>query len=342
MLSKMKKPEIGKLDAGDLDKCKVKDLKEIAKSRGLCVTGKKAEIKQRIEENIKQHNSVRKIQSRFRGLMTRRWFSLKRTTSASPVNESDFYTLEPLNEMEFIYYIDYVDEKNNTTYVFNMNSLLNLVLKTGALVNPYTRDKMDVRLLYRLIEVIHYTYILFPNNDIVNHLKLAAAMTPLQVQQQQDHYNLAALPLRETTNYATLANELFMKIDELGNYTNIGWFNNLSNRQLSLFLVRMYHFWSKIDENLRRQICPRRILFSTANLGIEQINNSHRTLEESRALVIRIGETLVYDGVEREHRVMGAMYFLTGLTVVSMEARQEMPWLYDNYFVITQMQPQPY
>mgnify|MGYP003345334590 CR=1 FL=1 len=328
MLSKMKKPEVTNLDA-----CKVKELKEIAKSRGLCVTGKKAELKQRIEENIKQHNCVRKIQSRFRAIMTRRWFSLKRTTGLSPVNESDFYTLEPVNEMEFMYYIDYVDEKNNMTYVFNINSLLNLVIKTGALVNPYTRDKMDVRLLYRMIEVIHYTYILFPNNDIVNYLKITAAMAPASAQQQPQ---VAALPLGNR-NTASLATELFIKIDELGNYTNIAWFNNLSNRQLFQFLIRMRHFWSKINVDVRRQICPRRILFSTANLGIEDLNNA-RTLEENRALVIRIGETLVYDGVEREHRVMGAMYFLTGLTVVSIEARQDMPWLYDNYFVITRNQ----
>jgi hypothetical protein len=61
-----------------------------------------------------------------------------------------------------------------------------------------------------------------------------------------------------------------------------------------------------------------------------------RTVEENRALVIRIGETLVNDGIDAEHRTLGAMYFLTGLTVVSMEVRQQMPWLYDNYFVITQ------
>jgi hypothetical protein len=47
-----------------------------------------------------------------------------------------------------------------------------------------------------------------------------------------------------------------------------------------------------------------------------------------------MAETLVFSGIDPEHQNLGAMYFLTGLTIVSLEARIQMPWLYDNFFTI--------
>ena len=355
MLSKMAKP-IFKTD--DLDKCKLPELKEIARQRGLRTSGKKEDLKQRIQENIRQHANAQTVQRTFRGHMARQWIRLKKTSLAAPVNDNDFYTLEPVKEMEFLYYIDYVDEQNNMTYVFNINSLMNLLAKTGSMSNPYTRDKLDVNLLHRMIRVIQLTYVLFPGSELINccentqtqnvqmghtqnvlmgqtgHTQNAQMGQTQNAQTAQTQF-APALPLNPNTNYTTLANELFMKLDALGNYTNIGWFTRLNNTQLCLFIMRICHFWNKIDRNLRRKICPRRNLFTIENLGINSMDEN-RTIAENRALVIRIGETLVNDGIDAEHRMLGAMYFLTGLTVVSMEVRQELPWLYDNYFVITQ------
>ena len=357
MLSKMAKP-VFKTD--DLDKCKLPELKEIARQRGLRISGKKEDLKQRIQENISQHSKANMVQRAFRGHMARQWIRLKKTSSATPVNDTDFYTLEPVKEMEFLYYIDYVDEQNNITYVFNINSLMNLFTKTGSMTNPYTRDKLDVNLLHRMIRIIHYTYIMFPGSELINccenaHAQTVQTMQTMQTQNAQSGQTAQtaqtvqtslnsqnaqtqfapALPLNPDTNYTTLANELFMKLDALGNYTNIGWFTRLNNTQLCLFIMRLCHFWNKIERSLRRKICSRRNLFSTENLGINSMDEN-RPIAENRALVIRIGETLVNDGIDTEHRTLGAMYFLTGLTVVSMEVRQELPWLYDNYFVITQ------
>ena len=333
MLSKMAKP-IFKTD--DLDKCKLPELKEIARQRGLRTSGKKDDLKQRIQENITQHAKANVVQHAFRGHMARQWIRLKKTSSATPVNDSDFYTLEPVKEMEFLYYIDYVDEQNNMTYVFNINSLMNLLAKTGSMSNPYTRDKLDVNLLHRMIRVIQLTYVLFPGSELINCCENTQTQNVQTQNVQMGQTQFApALPLNPNTNYTTLANELFMKLDALGNYTNIGWFTRLNNTQLCLFIMRICHFWNKIERSLRRKICPRRNLFSTENLGINSMDEN-RPIAENRALVIRIGETLVNDGIDAEHRTLGAMYFLTGLTVVSMEVRQELPWLYDNYFVITQ------
>ena len=63
-----------------------------------------------------------------------------------------------------------------------------------------------------------------------------------------------------------------------------------------------------------------------------------RTLDENRLIALKVGESLIYNGINNEYKIMGVMFFLTGLTTVSYAARQQMPWLYDNYnFVVARV-----
>ena len=326
MLSKMMKPQLTK---DQMEKCKLPELKEIAKKRGLRISGKKEEIKQRIYANIVQHEKSTFIQKIFRGHIARLWMRLKVGTSHNaPVNDTDFFTLEPISEMEFIYYLHYTETTSNTSYVFNINSLINLIAKTGKMDNPYTREDLIKPLNDRLIQVINLTFILFPKNELTRRttmdVKPKVTLVP-------------AIPLNPTANYTIMANNLFVKIDSLGNYTNVAWFNGLSSNDLCMMIVRLCNFWGHIDRGLKARICPRISPFSVDNLGIESINPD-RSLAENRAIAIRVGETLVCSGATEEYQILGAMYFLTGLVLVSIEAREQMPWLYDNYFAIVQRQ----
>jgi hypothetical protein len=292
----------------------------MAKERGLRLTGKKEELKERIQHNMKQHKCATAIQRRFRGYLVCLWLKLKRGENGAPVNETDFYTMEPIEEMDFVHYVNYTEAKSNTSYVFNVQSLMSLVAKTGNLLNPYTREDMTESLLRRMMKINKLTNILFPEQE------------PVPV---QELVHRPALPIDHNTNYNGLITELFIKIDELGNYTNVLWFLHLSNTQLRVLVLRLYHLWGHIDTELRRQICPKRNPFSVGNIGAFDANDQ-RSIAENRAIALRIGETMVYDGELQEHRTLGAMYFLTGLTVVSNEVRQAIPWLYENYFVMTQ------
>jgi hypothetical protein len=323
MFSKMLKPaneHVPPKHIENLDKYGVKELKCAAKERGLRLSGKKEELKQRIQHNMKQHKCATTIQRRFRGYIVCLWLKLKRGENGAPVNETDFYTMESIEEMDFVHYVNYTEAKSNTSYVFNVQSLMSLVAKTGNLLNPYTREDMTESLLRRMLKINKLTNILFPTQAPVH---------------TEAPVHRPALPIDPATNYIGLITELFIKIDELGNYTNVQWFLHLSNTQLRVLVLRLYHLWGHIDTELRRQICPKRNPFSVGNIGPFNANDA-RTIAENRAIALRIGETMVYDGELQEHRTLGAMYFLTGLTVVSQEVRQAIPWLYENYFVITQ------
>lgn len=333
MLSKMIKPTTScnpPKHIENLDNYKMSELKEFARERGLRVSGKKEDLKQRIQENMNQHLRAVTVQRRFRGHMTRLWMRLKLGAKGTPVNDTDFYTMEPIEEMDFLYYINYTEEKSNTSYVFNVHSLMCLVAKTGKLHNPYTREDLTVSLSTRLLRIINLTYIIIPENDLV---RINASSSSSTSGASTVFATQSALPVNPNINYGNKAIEIFTKIDELGNYTDVGWFNRMTNSQMHIFFIRMFHFWGHIDRDLRHRISPRRNIFSPTTLGVESINDI-RTLEENRALLLHIGEILVSDGETAEYRTLGAMYFLTVMTVVSAEARQNIPWLFDNYFVI--------
>jgi len=53
-------------------------------------------------------------------------------------------------------------------------------------------------------------------------------------------------------------------------------------------------------------------------------------------MVVRMATVLTYSGIDNDNKQLGAMYFLSGLTLVSQNARNQMPWLYENYFTIVQ------
>jgi hypothetical protein len=300
----------------------VKELRCAAKERGLRLSGKKEDLKQRIQHNMTQYKCATTIQRRFRGYLVCLWLKLKRGENGAPVNESDFYTMEPIEEMDFVHYLNYTEAKSNTSYVFNVQSLMSLVAKTGNLLNPYTREDMTESLLRRMMKINKLTNILFPGQG------QAPAQAPSLTRRP-------ALPIDPATNYNGLITELFIKIDELGNYTNVLWFLHLSNTQLRVLVLRLYHLWGHIETGLQHRICPRRNPFGVGNIGAYNVSET-RTIAENRAIALRIGETMVYDGELQEHRTLGAMYFLTAMTVVSNEVRYAIPWLYENYFVMTQ------
>ena len=55
-------------------------------------------------------------------------------------------------------------------------------------------------------------------------------------------------------------------------------------------------------------------------------------VEIVRDMCLKIFECMVYCGADDEYRRIGALHALSALTLVSMEARQAMPWLYESLF----------
>lgn len=124
-----------------------------------------------------------------------------------------------------------------------------------------------------------------------------------------------------------------MHIDQLGNYTQIHWLTRLTSPRIYYMIMKINQLWHAIPRDLRNRICPRMSPFSDRIFGTIPLD-PEMPLDQMMQLVVAMAEILVFSGTDAEHQNLGAMYFLTGLTIVSLEARVQMPWLYDNFFSI--------
>jgi len=313
MLSKMARPLITTKDLDDdLTKNRIVDLKNIAKQLGLRVSGTKPELIHRITHFKKESDGATTVQRHVRGWFARSWMLLKGAAKRGAcVNDTDFYTMDPLDEIPFAEYIEYSDS-TGVRYGFNVRSLYYLLSKMKKFDNPYTREDMKPTLGERFIRLIRLTNVVFPENTIIApEDKVVEVITNQELERRR-------------------LNGLFINIDAMGHYTSADWLIQLSNPELILFLTRLWYIWVKQTAALRHLICPGINPFHAA----ETVNMRDQSREENCAMIVRIGELLIGSAAEEEHRNLGAMYFMTALTVVSRSARNQMPWLYDNFFVL--------
>ena len=331
MLSKMARPvsqtykEISKID---LSKCKLPELKQYAKDLNIRVSGNKGDVKDRIEQQIKNEVNSVTIQKTFRRYLVNNWMKLKGTRE-NCVNETDFYTMEPLNEIPYLNFIKYVDTTHNVNYGFDIKSLCTLATKNKKFENPYNRENMKVPFGTKMIKVVKLTNILFPGNDLFKEIATVQESSNLFVEQQTTreqaffalYEGLQQMPLNQRIT------DLFIHIDSLGNYSNREWLSNLNEDRLYYLILKINQLWHRIPHSLRNRICPYISPFSPEVFGTGQVNLTV-------SMVVKMAEILVYSGLDDEHKQLGAMYFLSGLTLVSLNARTQLPWLYENYFSI--------
>jgi hypothetical protein len=52
--------------------------------------------------------------------------------------------------------------------------------------------------------------------------------------------------------------------------------------------------------------------------------------EQMQEICLNVMEAMVHTGVDTEYRKIGTLHVLSVLTIVSMQARNSMTWLYDS------------
>jgi len=127
----------------DLDKCKVPELKAVAKKHKIKISGTKKVLLERIKAHIIRENAAITIQRVFRGYMVRYVFTHMgpaHKNRALCVNECDGCTLEPLSAIPLERFYSCKDEKE-IVYGFDIISLLTMYRKCNT-INPYTRETM--------------------------------------------------------------------------------------------------------------------------------------------------------------------------------------------------------
>lgn len=412
---------------------RIAELKSVAKFNRLHITGTKPVLIDRIETFFRKNVQAVKIQKTLRRFFVRRSFQLRgkgfRERSLC-VNETDFYTLEPLDEIPWQAFYSYTDS-GNFTYGFNLCSLITLLKRKGrSIINPYNRAKfppvvignairlylymltlftehaneedLDVRTrnavlmpvnVGMLVRGYYYgfyaerdevpslqvtnrivtrftspppTFLVPPRPHLPTHLRfdddeLPPFMEPAAMQDaagattavvhnevvnagtpnvhihvtsetvQAMRQNLLRIQELRTQPLATRVNNLFMEIDQLGNYTSSTWFTDLPKTSHFLFYISLYETWryrGRLSHVTKLRMCPWGDPFANVMSMRTRIENISE--EEMSLACVTAMENLILSAVDIEDRRLGALLVLQSLTRYSVPARNNMMWLYES------------
>jgi hypothetical protein len=260
--------------------------------------------------------------------------------------------MEPLNEMSKEVFYSYKDSKE-FIYGFDITSLIKMLQKKNKIENPYNREKINPTMLTQIKTLYNLSFLVYPhfkneNERLQNQNNTRQAIQrPLQ-NTMNNRYNNAQTRINaieitpEITNRQNRLieirekpiieriNHLFTEIDGLGNYTNSSWFTNLDIRKYILLSRSLYDIWyfrSNLSREVRNYICPNQNPFDGV---FPRATYNELSLPQIQSACLTAIENIVYLGINDDYRKIGTFHVLSALTLVSNDARQAMPWLYES------------
>jgi len=295
----------------------IPQLKEICKFYKLKVTGNKKVLTNKVYHYLFFSSYAVVIQRMWRKNLFKTYNKLRgpaKFNRSLCVNETDFFSMEPLKDISFAQFFSYTDI-DGMIYGFDIISLYNLldneVLKNS---NPYNRKPI-------------------PNKAKINFKRL---INISKIMGENLHMNLVVEEITDPVKLIEMQTlNIFREIDNLGNYTNPSWFNHLNQRQVVKFLQELRDIWvfrANLQTNTMIEICPPHgNPFEVVDMNI-LINIP---LYNIKTLALLIIDQFVKNGVDRESRILGTNFVLCALTLVSEAAADALPWLYQSVAMYT-------
>ena len=287
----------------------VKQLKCILKSHKLKLSGNKNELTNRVYNYMKDNYYCTIIQKIFRShLMMKYYKILKQIPKTDYSNENDFYTMETIKEISPMFLYAYKDNQG-FTYAFKTNSLIQY-FKTSDKINPYNRDPFPEK----VINDVEY---------ITSICKIYTNLCEIDIESE---------PILTRKQKVTLKiTELFHIIDSLGNYSDVNWLLNLDNRRIVIFIRELFDIWcyrAQLSDDVKKKICPPNGLpFYQIDMSTVTRHQHPLTLLEKCVVIF---ENLLKTTSSDSDKSVAALFILSALTLVSDDAADALPWLYQS------------
>ena len=215
------------------------------------------------------------------------------------VNDSDFNTLDPLNEVKMNEFYSYTDNKK-FIYGFHVDSLHELFKrKKGRIMNPYNREYFPE----------------YVRTDIINLRKLKKP----EIQDKQQKICIELLVKGKCV-------DVFGKIDILGYHTDINWLYNASTMTLKYFYKKLIYYWNHklgMTNTIKNNILPSGDVIN-GNTGIVRSNMSKYKLLDK---ILDILNLTVSSAVDANDRNVGCILVLHALSEISRECVESNSWL---------------
>lgn len=293
-------------------KSTIQQLKMIAKHHHLKTTGIKEELINRIYNYLRLSFYAHKIQKTYRKHIIR----LYNTYHGPAViyrnkctNETDFLSLENVNEIPYSQFYSYTDIDNHI-YGFDIISLYNWMNKSNEkCINPYNRNPFPNNIKEELNQLIKFSKIV--------HI-------PIHINIENE---INKMPIKKKIQLSAIS--LFQKMDELGNYTDVKWFTSLNTHKLITFLRELYDIWNyraQLTITTKREIYPLNDIFIHVNMS----SVNYLDYYQLNQLVLSIINKFINFGINKDSQYLGASYVLSALTLVNEDAANAMPWLYQS------------
>ena len=300
-----------------LVKYRIDELKTMCIKYKIPRTGNKDELTKRLYEYCKNSIGPIKIQKVFRGFLVRKLHKLQGLALKNRkicTNDTDFFTMDYMSEIETRQFFSYKDD-DDFVYGFNIVSLYNLIIKEGSKAkNPYNRSEFN-----NIVK-----------GNVTNMIKISKILKiPIEI----DLKNEIVDPAKRMELKIL---ELFQTINSYGNYANSEWFSELprnSHIKFARELVDIWNYRALLTQEKKHEICPPH---GTPFLGTPYYTNvannnmiSNLSIETIVKFNVQIIENLVKSSIDLDNKMLGSLYVLSALTLVSQPARDAMPWLYD-------------
>lgn len=315
----------------------VNQLKRLLKHHHLRTTGNKPELMTRLYNILYLGSFARTIQSVVRGYFVRNFFSVRGPAVRNRkccVNDSDFYSLDPLSEIPMERFLSIQETSHTTTHIygFDIASLSDYIKTTKHIMNPYTRVKFKQDITKCLDDCIRTAKMLgFTMNININNVKFSTNYLETNLDSIQNNPTThSTLNPRNTSIHQI--REMMSVIDDmghLGNYTNPVWFEELNMGELAHFLLKTYDIWDYrlgLSEDIKREM----IGYNSSCLYPYQFSNisnaNHRT--QLLDIVCTLMKNLISKSDKEDLRKNGALIIMMGLTLVNENTRNAFPTLY--------------
>ena len=309
----------------------VSQLKLIAKHHKLKTTGNKEYLKKRMYNYLYFSYNIINIQKVVRYNLTKKYIKLHgpgfyNKTLCS--NDVDFCTLDNLTNIPYNQFISFKDD-NDHVYGFDVLSLYNLFMKVTK--NNKTRIPNDLTCRNDgLLNVQNPFTNIFLSYDVLKQLlEYIRLSNLLKIHVDLNYDDLAHLSINKQVEMKILT--LFQRIDSLGNYTNIKWFLELDKYGLVRFireLVEIWNYRANLSQETKREIVPPRgNPFYDEHLNINNLPQYNFT--QIRKYSISIIDLMINKGINESSCLLGSYYVLCALTMVSSDAANNLPWLYE-------------
>lgn len=302
----------------DLTKYKLPDIKRFARENGIFVSGTKSILTERLRKHFALIKTVVWCQSIARRNGTKRAIWLRGRGLIRRdlcVNNTDFYTLDPIRDIPYGDFFSYEDE-SGFIYGFDLKSLRLMLHNQGKLSNPYNRSSFSETVTQTIRTLLN------ASTDVIDA--------------GQHAYDYLAQRRRLPVDHRI--RELFTEIDRLGNYTQSTWFSDLNRERYLYFYDALKDLWevrSGMSAAVKLSICPhfepfQYSLGGTKAAYVYTARERLLTVADVQLICLTVIENLVYTGTTDEHKNLITAHILSILTLVSIPARNAMGWLYES------------